>query len=135
MHTKHHIDDNNQVIITRLEGEPDDAELVSAFKTYLTEIKHKPEYFNYDEILDLTAIKGINLSSDGLKLLGAMAAESDGIKIHNKCAIITSSTLTYGLSRMYEVTRSLHPGSHKSIQTFNNKQDALNWLDLPDDLI
>ena len=124
----HHIDNNNKLIITTWNGEPTASDLVDAFRNYQRDIKSKPEFIDYDEIVDFSGIEGFKLSADGLRMMGSIAANTDNPGKKSKLAIVVKSTLAFGLARMYEIYRSFNPQSNKAIRVFKYKSEALAWI-------
>lgn len=124
----HHIDSAAQLIITTWEGEARDVDFISAIKEYQENIQNKPQYINYNEVVDLSTATNIKLTTEGIRSLGQIAAATDPTGKNKKLAIIVSSTLAYGLVRMYSAYRSFSKQSNKTIQTFKNKQDAFEWV-------
>ena len=127
MSATHHIDKQKQLIVTAWEGEPTVQELSEAFKKYQNEIKSKPEFQNYNELVDFTKIEGFRLSSDGLRMLSFTASSFDKSVGYCKLAIIVKTTLTFGLARMYVIYRSL-TSKKKEIRVFKDKTSAFKWL-------
>ena len=127
MPATHHIDEQNKLIVTTWEGEPTVQDLSEAFKKYQNKIKSKPEFQNYDELVDFTKIEGFKLSSDGLGKLAQTASSFDKSIGKSKLAIIVKTTLAFGLARMYEIFRSFGQRK-KEIRVFKDRSSALNWL-------
>jgi len=130
MPAKHNINLNNNLIITTWVGEATDNELIDAITRYQREIKTKPDYLAYNEIVDLRKIEGIKLTTEGIKRIGQIAVKTDQAEIRTKLAIIVNSSLAYGLARMYETYRNFAPNTNKEIRVFNKESDAHEWLEL-----
>lgn len=129
MPATHHIDEQNKLIVTTWDGEPTVQDLSKALKKYQNEIKSKPEFQDYNELVDFTKIKGFKLSSEGLGMLSHTAGSLDESTGKCKLAIIVKTTLAFGLARMYEMLRSFGPRK-KEIRVFKDKSSALNWLSI-----
>ena len=126
---KHIIDIENKIIQTSWSGEPIDSEMLDALTQYQKEIKNKPEYFSFNEIVDLTGVGGIHLTTEGIKKIGNFASRSDRAGINTKLAFITSSPLAFGLTRMYAVYRNFFaPNTNKAIKVFKKASDAYEWI-------
>ena len=113
----HHIDKKNKLIITTWEGEPTTLDLSDSFKVYQRDIKSKPEFFDYDELVDFSKNECFKLSSDGLRALSNLATSFDESVANSKLAIVVNTILSFGLARMYELYRSLGP-KKKEIRVF-----------------
>ena len=128
MPAKHYIDEHNRLIVTTWHGEASDSELIEAIIEYQNKIKSHPDYVSYNEILDLSKVEGVALTTDGLKQLGRTASKTDHKEVTTRLAIIVQSSLLYGLARMYEAYRNLIPSSNKEIRIFKDEQAATKWV-------
>jgi len=128
MPANHHIDNDNQLILTTWEGEASDTEFIEAIKKYQDNIQNDPDYINYNEIVDCRKITKLKLTTQGIKTIGTIASSTDTDKINKKLALIVSSNLAFGLARMYETYRSFSKNANKEIRVFKNESDALNWV-------
>lgn len=124
----HNIDSDAQLIITTWEGEARDSELIAAIKKYQQGIQSNPDYIDYNEVLDLSGITRIKVTTNGVKAIGKIAPATDQTGKHKKLAVIVSSNLAYGLTRMYQAYRSLSKKSNKVVRIFKNKNDAFEWI-------
>jgi len=127
MPANHHIDNDNQLILTTWEGEASDTEFIEAIKKYQDNIQNDPDYINYNEIVDCRKITKLKLTSKGIKTIGTIASSTDTEDINKKLALIVSSNLAFGLARMYQAYRSFSKSANKEIRVFKNKDDAINW--------
>lgn len=128
MLANHYIDNKAKLIITTWEGVARDFEFIEAIKKYQNEIQNHPDNINYNEVVDLSNITGMKLTTEGIKNIGEIAATTDHIEVNRKLAIIVSSNLAFGLARMYEAYRSFTINSHKEICVFKSKKDAFEWV-------
>ncbi|MCK5194605.1 MAG: hypothetical protein KAQ71_12400, partial [Desulfobulbaceae bacterium] len=87
----------------------------------------KPEFIDYHELIDVSEVKGIKLKINDLRRLGKIAAEYDKSDGNNKLGFVVSSTISYGIARMYSIYRGLYSQS-KEVRVFKKKPDALAWL-------
>jgi len=124
----HIIDNDNQLIVTTWEGDACDIEFIEAIKKYQTNIQNKPDYINYNEIVDCRKITKLKLTSEGLKTIGTIASTTDSEILNKKLALIVSSNLAFGLARMYQAYRSFSKSANKEIRVFKNDDDAFNWV-------
>lgn len=124
----HKIDNENRLIITRWQGEPTVSEMVDALLAYHAKIKSKPEFLDYDELLDFSETDGIHIDSISLKRLGEIAVSFDRPSFRIKLAIVAKSTLGYGLARMYEIARGINSKATKEVNVFREESEALKWL-------
>lgn len=128
MPANHFIDSKAQLLITTWEGEALDIDFIEAIKKYQKDIQNQPDYINYNEVVDFSNVTKIRLTTDGIKNIGAIASNTDKDEAGRKLAFIVSSSLAYGLARMYEAYRGFTKKSHKDIRIFKSEKDAFEWV-------
>ena len=128
MPAHHEINHNSKLIVTTWTGEATDTELIDAFSRYQREIRSQADYYSYDEILDLGKASGFKLSTEGIRTLAHMAVDTDVEGVKTKLAIIVSSSVAYGLGRMYVTYRNLVPGGVKDVRVFKEHRAAEEWI-------
>lgn len=135
MPANHFIDKENKIIFTSWDGEPSDSDLIDALNIYLRDIKNNSELYDYNELVDFTGTQGIKLSINALIELGKIASKFDkplDKSVKNKLAIVVTSSLAYGLARMYGIYREYNPQSNKKVLVFRSKEEAMAWLESSD---
>ena len=128
MPAKHHIENKAQLIITRWSGEAIDIDFIEAIKKYQRDIQTHPDYINYNEVVDLSKVTNIKLTTAGLKNIGKVASRTDQAENKRKLAFIVSSNKAFFFARMYAMFRSLFRNSNKDIRVFNNESEAFKWV-------
>lgn len=128
MPVNHQIDNNAKIILTTWEGEANDIDFIKAIKTYQEDIQSNPNYFDYNEVVNLSKVSCIKLTTEGIKKIGEIASSTDKGEVNKKLAIVVSSNLTFGLARMYEAYRSFSKHATKKISVFKNENEAFEWL-------
>jgi len=128
MAVKHDIDDEAQLITTTLSENAIDSDLIDALKHYFSEVKNQPQYEQYNEIIDLRKIKGIQIDTNDIRELAQISATHDRSSSKTKLAIIASSILAFGFAKIYEIARKLNAKNSKEVRVFKNKEDALSWI-------
>lgn len=128
MPANYHIDNKAKLIITTWEGEAHDNDFIMAIKKYQKDIQNHPDYIAYNEIVNLSNVSKIKITTEGIKTLSHIASSTDKDGSNRKLAIIVNSTLAFGLARMYEAYRSLSKRSQKEIRVFKNEMNALEWI-------
>lgn len=128
MPANHHIDNNNQLIVTTWEGVACDIEFIEAIKKYQNNIQNRPDYINYNEVVDLSKVTVLKLTTKGIKTIGTIASNTDTKEINKKLALIVSSNFAFGLARMYEAYRSFSKNANKEIRVFKNETEAFKWV-------
>ena len=81
----------------------------------------------YDELLDFTALSRIDVTTEGLRDLAQLAREMDEFTGDARVAVVTGSTVAYGMARMYEAFRESAAG-RKHIRIFRDVNAARSWL-------
>ena len=130
MPAKHNIDSKNKLITTTWSGEASDDELIDAITKYQREIKGNPDCLVYNEIVDFSRVKGLKITTKGITRIGQIAVKTDQLDIETKLAIIVSSSLAYGLARMYAIYRNFTPNNNKQIRIFKKMRDAHEWIEM-----
>lgn len=128
MPATHEIDAQNKLILTRWKDEPTVSDLIDALVSYQAKIKNKPEYADYNEIVDFSGVDGLKLDAVGLKRVVELAAGFDKSTSRCKCAIVVSSSLAFGLARMYAIARSMNSKTTKVLEVFKDIAEAYMWL-------
>ncbi len=128
MPAKHHIDTKAQLLITTWEGDAIDIDFINAIKKYQKDIQSNSDYHSFNEIVDLTKVTGMKLTTGGIKNIGSIASSTDKGGVNTKLAIIVSSNLAFGLARMYEAYRSFSKESTKIVRVFRKESDAFEWV-------
>ena len=126
MPANHYIDNEEKIIFTDWQGEPSDGDLVDALNNYFRDIKSRAELDGFNELVDFSDIRGLKLSITVMIELGKISSKFDSSG--NKLAIVTNSSFTYGLARMYGIFRKHNPQSNKEVLAFRSKEDAMEWL-------
>lgn len=128
MPANHRIDTEAHIIITSWEGDAIDSDFIEALKNYQDEIQSKPEYHDYNELVDMTKASRMRLSAKGLINIGKVASSTDQYRGKTKLAILVSSELAYNFSKLYATYRNFGKKRRKQIRAFKKKSDALEWL-------
>jgi hypothetical protein len=87
-----------------------------------------PSVAGYNKLADLRDVTACSVTPDGLRRLASIAAGMDDPNRHSKLAIVTSTNTGFGLARMYEAYRELHPRSTREVSIFEDIESALAWL-------
>ncbi len=130
MPVRHTVDSTNKIIITVWTGDATDQEFVEAITKYQKDFKENPDYQNYNELADFSQVNGIQLTTEGIRLVGQIAAKHDANGKKTKAALVVTSALAYGFARMYEIYRNLMPNSNKQVKVFKSINEAYEWLGL-----
>ena len=127
MPAEHYIDDTSHIVTTTWKGNAIDSEFLESLKEYKNNIQCKPEYFNYNEIFDLSKADNIKLTINGLINIGRMASNTDHLFSHKKLTLIVASNSAFGIARMYETYRNMGISCCKTIRVFKNEIKTIEW--------
>ncbi len=128
MSAKHQIDNETRLIISSWEGEAIDVDFIEAIKKYQRDFQTHPDYINYNELVDLSMVSNIKLTTTGLKNIGKIASKTDQVENKRKLAFIVSSNKAFFFARMYTAFRSFFRNSNKDIRVFTSESEAMEWL-------
>lgn len=95
---------------------------------YQQSVSGDPSVAGYNKLVDLRAVTACSVTPAGLRKLASISAGMDDPNCPSKLAIVTSTAMAYGLARMYEAYRGLHPRSTKKVAVFGNIKSAIAWL-------
>ncbi len=129
MPAQHTIDNGNKRITTTWSGEATDGELIDALLKYQQNIRSRPDYSSYDEIVDFSGVSVFNLTTDGILRVAQMAAGTDPREVRTRLAIVVTMPFAYGMGRMYGIYRGLIHSAEKEVRVFKNYSDALEWIE------
>lgn len=77
---------------------------------------------DFSQLWDLTHVTKVELTTEELRRLAARSIFSSA----SRRAILATSDLVFGLSRMFEIFREIL--GEKGIRVFRNLDDALDWV-------
>ncbi|MBN1163735.1 MAG: hypothetical protein JXB45_04100 [Candidatus Krumholzibacteriota bacterium] len=126
MPIKYTIIKDRGLIVSIHTGSVPDKEFIDSY----TKLFSDPEFdLGYNLLIDLRQAESVNRSSAALHTIASMVkARYQGSKQQPKTAIIASSDLSYGLSRMYQAYSDAVSGESS---VFRNLDEALEWLGVP----
>ena len=128
MVVQHHINEQSQLIVTTIEGDVADVDLIYAIKHYHREIRSEFHYGNFNEIVDFSKVSKLTLSLAGLRELALIAPSTDSYGQKTKLAVIVNSKPAYLLGKTYKAYRDCHPNANKKIGLFERMHDAAEWV-------
>jgi hypothetical protein len=97
---------------------------------YQREAWSRPDVRGYNELVDVSAVKHVKLPSaqrvrDLAELSAEMEAQAGEAK---RFAIVATSPIVYGLSRMFQTYREMDQRNRTQVKVFRNRQEALAFL-------
>jgi hypothetical protein len=97
---------------------------------YQREVWSRPDVLGYNELVDVSAVKHVKLPSaqrvrDLAELSAEMEAQAGEAK---RFAIVATSPIVYGLSRMFQTYREMDQRNKTQVKVFRNRQEALAFL-------
>jgi hypothetical protein len=96
---------------------------------YQQDVWSRPELVGYDELVDMSHVELIALSStERLREVAWLSAGMDSQSLLSRFAIVAPTDLAFGLGRMYETFRNLNDRSTKQVGVFRSLDGALAFL-------
>jgi len=95
---------------------------------YQQKVWSQPEMAGYHEVVDMSDVSDLGpVSSEVLRYLAEMSAETDSTIGLSKLAIVAPTSVLYGLGRMFQAYREMNSNS-KQIGVFRNREEAIAWI-------
>ncbi len=110
--------------LTTFRGAIGDRDLLDAYETLLND----PTYdASLDDLIDLSGVTHMGVTSAGLHRLIAVYEERESDGYRTRAALVAPTDVLYGVSRMFQTLR----GDDKpdEIEVFRSYDDALAWLE------
>ena len=96
---------------------------------YQRDVWSNPALAGYDELMDMSHVEHIALSStERVRELARLSARMDDRSSASRFAIVAPTDLAFGLGRMYETYRNLDDRSTKQVGVFRSLDAALAFL-------
>jgi hypothetical protein len=125
MKIKYQIDHEQRLVLARARGILTEDDITD----YQREAWSRDDVVGYDELLDLTEVEQVKLTStDSIEEFARLAISMD-VQTTTRFAIVADQDLLFGLGRMYETYRNLDRQSTKQAGVFRSREEALTWLD------
>jgi hypothetical protein len=122
-----HIDHDLRLVIGTVWGDVTEADV---YGYHHDPVWSTPEYAGYSELMDTTnAQKTTFQLANSLPHLADSAARRDlPGELAGYVTIVAPDDYFFGLSRMYQALREVHPRSQKKVGVFRTREEALAWL-------
>jgi hypothetical protein len=96
---------------------------------YQREAWSRSDLVGYDEVVDLSLVEDLVLSSsDRVRALAELAMAMEVPGASSRLAIVAPHDLAYGFARMFETYRTMSPSGGKVVSVFRSMKAALDWL-------
>jgi hypothetical protein len=96
---------------------------------YQREVWSRSDLAGYDEIVDLSPVEDLVMSSgDRVRALAELASSMDAQGAPSRLAIVAPHDLVYGFARMFETYRTMNQKGVKAVSVFRSMRAALDWL-------
>ena len=97
--------------------------------SYQKQVWLQPEFRGFHECIDMSGVTEIIDATDrNMQALAEVAVQADDPAQPTRLAIIAKEDLHFGLGRMYESYRGMHPKNARQVSVFRTREDALHWL-------
>ncbi|MBI1795753.1 MAG: hypothetical protein HY076_02275 [Candidatus Eisenbacteria bacterium] len=104
-------------------------------REYQTTVWSRPDIAGYDELVDMTDVQEIALTSASrARELASISAEmdrpapADGPDRPPRFAIVAPNEIAFAMGKMYETFRQMEPKSMKEVRVFRTRAEALRFL-------
>jgi hypothetical protein len=121
------IDRELRLVIGTLRGAVSEDDVVGYFNDPLW---FKNDVIGYSELIDVTHVQALTFQlAKRLPLLADLSAQRDlpGILAGHLVMVATDDHL-FGLARMYQTLRELHPRTQRKVGVFRSRAQGLAWL-------
>jgi hypothetical protein len=115
----YNIDKERHFVMSTGSGVITSADLLAHQEKLLADLGFSPDF---SQLWDLTQVTKVDLTTEELHRLAGRSIFSSA----SRRAIVVSSDLVFGLSRMFEIFRETL--GEKGIRVFRNFDDALDWV-------
>lgn len=95
---------------------------------YLRDVLARPEVAGCNELLELSDVQKVVLTTMGKMQLFAQLAKGLGAASATKLAIVAKNDIASGLGKLFEMYSTLQGGSAKEVGIFPTLADALSFL-------
>jgi len=100
---------------------------------YQRTVWSRPDVSGYDELMDMTDVKGIVPPSvERVRHLASVAAEMESSSSHSKFAIVAPTDIAFGLGRMFQAFRESQGEGTRNVRVFRTKDEAMVFLGITD---
>jgi hypothetical protein len=96
---------------------------------YQRSVWSDPRVRGFDELIDFRALVKVDVSGEDLRTVASLAVQRDEEGDSSRFAIVASTSLTFGLSRMYQILRDVEDASKREVMVFQVLDEASAWLD------
>jgi hypothetical protein len=125
MPIEHEIDHKRRLVIAKGRGVLTNRDVLE----YQRGVWSRPDVAGYDELIDMTGVERIDLSSiENVRELAQTSAAMDKDNPLSRLAIVAPKDFAFALGRLYETHRGLDERSRKTVSVFRSVGEALAWL-------
>jgi hypothetical protein len=123
----YHIDSAQRRVVAIAHGTLTDSDVFD----YQRAVWSRADIAGFDEIVDMRAVKIVELPRPGGERLRELAATSASMdtQASSRFAIVAPDDLAFGLGRMYAAYRDVDARSTKEVRVFRTMEEAVAWLD------
>ena len=97
---------------------------------YLRDVLARPEVAGCNELLELSEVQEVVLTTMGKMQLFAQLAKGLGAASATKLAIVAKNDMASGLGKLFEMYSSMQGGNAKQVGIFGSMAEALSFLNI-----
>ena len=125
------IDHRHRLVIAAAEGTLTDRDVFG----YQHFVWSRPELAGYDELVDMTSVRRIDLpEGDRVRELAQISAQMDSPSQPSRFAILAPSEIAFGLGQVFQAYRSMMKDSTKEVAVFRTMDEVRSFLGIDDPL-
>jgi hypothetical protein len=99
---------------------------------YQREVWSRADVRGYHELIDVSGVESIEPPTpERVRELAELSATMDSPGVVTRLAIVATTTLAFGLGKMFQALRDLQKSSTKEVGVFRTRQEAMSFLGLP----
>jgi len=125
MAIEHRIDEARRIVFAVPRGTMTPEDLAA----YQQAVWSRPDLKAYHELVDMREVERVEYGSPWkVREMAGMAAAMDAAGAPTRLAIVAESDPHFGLARMYQTFREVHPKSTREVRVFRSYDEALRWV-------
>lgn len=119
------IDSDRRLVKSRWNGIATSELLVA----YIEQVWSDTNLRDFNELIDFRDIAEIQIPSDDIRKYAEYSRKYDNPEVSARSAVVATTDLVYGLSRMFSTMRALDPDDKREFRVFDDMGNALDWLE------
>ena len=123
------IDTHHNIVLFKATGAFTSEILLECLNVVTADPKFKT---NFNHLVDLQDLSSFPADSSDMQKRTSLDREMEEMIGEGKIALVSSNELVYGMTRMYEI---MMDDALPTVCTFKQMDDAIDWLDIPKEIV